>query len=137
MKMIKSDLLESRRDTCTYKEMTTQQPSISDLIGTLKQQSDLVTRPMRVRYTDSLVVTPGTTFRQTLPRVADDCVDLRSLKIQFDLAITGDTKLSTYVDAPCVQAIFNRVRVVSGSTVVADILENPTSMPLCLLLDPE
>ena len=99
-------------------------PAIADLVGILKQNSDLVTRPMRIRYTDAVVITPGTTFRQTFPRVADDILDLRSIKIQFDLNLIGDTKLSTYVDAASVQAIFNRVRVISGSTVVADIVEN-------------
>ena len=104
--------------------MTASQPAISQLVGILKQQSDLVTRPMRIRYTDAVVITPGTTFRQTFPKVADDMLDLRSVEIQFDLNIIGDTKLSTYVDAASVQAIFNRVRVVSGSTVIADIVEN-------------
>jgi hypothetical protein len=60
----------------------------------------------------------------TFPRVADDLLDLRSIRMQFDLNFIGDTKLSTYLDSATVQAIFNRVRVVSGSTVIADIVEN-------------
>ena len=107
------------------------QPLIGDLVGMMKSQSDLVTRPMRIRYTENTTIQSGNTFRLTFPVVADDMLDLRSIRLFFDLAITGDTKTGSYVDGGTVQTIFNRVRVTSGSSTIADITENGL---LCSLL---
>ena len=59
--------------------------SISDLVGYAKTSSDLESRPMRIRYNEAQQVNSGQYFRMTFPRVADDMLDLRSIRLRFNL----------------------------------------------------
>jgi len=100
--------------------MTSRDAKIWDLVGLSKQQSDLKSHSVRVRYTESTVITSGNYFRITLPRKSDDAMlDCRSIKMRFNLNITGGSILAGS-DARC---IFNRLRVLSGSTVLMDLAE--------------
>ena len=102
---------------------TSRDARLSDLIGTSKQNSDLKSHSVRVRYTESTSVSAGNYFRVTLPKKSDDAMlDCRSVKMRFNLNITS-------TDATCILAgsdarcIFNRIRILSGSTVLLDVAE--------------
>ena len=103
--------------------MSSRDAKIGDLIGVSKAQSDLKSHSVRVRYTESTSVSQGNYFRMTFPKKSDDAMlDCRSIKMRFNLTISPP-------DAACILAgsdarcIFNRIRVLSGSTVLLDIAE--------------
>ena len=96
--------------------------SISDLVGFAKSSSDLESRPMRIRYNESQTIQSGQYYRMTFPKVSNDLLDLRSIKMRFQMNIeSGDP--DTCVDASDIRCIFNRIRVLSGSQVLCDISE--------------
>lgn len=96
--------------------------SINELVGFNKQSSDLQYVPVKVRYQESTTINAGQYFRVTLPKIADDLLDLRSLRLKFTLTVSS-SDADVYVDATDIGAIFNRVRALSGSTVLMDISE--------------
>jgi len=96
------------------------QANIDQLVGFAKTASDLEARKIKVRYQVSNSVPSGGYFRQTFPKIADDMLDCRDIKMRFNLNITSTDAL-TCVDSTTVQSIFNRVRILSGSTVLCDI----------------
>ena len=99
-------------------------PSIAELVGFPKASSDLECRPMRIRYSESTIIEQGAYFRMTFPRVADDMLDCRSIKLSFKMnmipTIATDNPV---VDGSDIRCIFNRIRVLSGSNVVLDVSE--------------
>ena len=98
------------------------QASIDQLVGFAKTASDLEARKIKVRYQVSNSVPSGSGgyFRQTFPKIADDMLDCRDIKMRFNLNISS-TDAATCVDSTTVQSIFNRIRILSGSTVLCDI----------------
>jgi hypothetical protein len=50
-------------------------------------------------------------------------VDLRSINLCFNLSLLHDTDQSTAIDGTDVRLVFNRIRVISGSTVVSDLAD--------------
>lgn len=102
-----------------YKEkrVMSQRASIQDLIGTLKSGTDLESRPVRIRYTESTEVKSGNFMRLTFPRIADDMLDCRSVRLKFNLNLPANQ----FIDSRDIRSIFNRVRIVSGSTVLFDL----------------
>ena len=99
------------------------QASVTDLLGQSKQQSDLVSHQVRVRYTESTTVQAGRFFRLIFPkRSGDQMLDCRSIRLKFNLRITS-TDLDASIGAPDVRAIFNRIRILSGTTVIHDLAE--------------
>lgn len=96
--------------------------SINELVGAAKQSSDLEARPMKIRYQESTTIQSGAYFRQTFPKVADDFLDCRNIRMRFNLNIVS-TDPDTVVDSTDVRCIINRLRVLSGSQVLADVSE--------------
>ena len=97
--------------------------SISALTGKNKQMTDLKIRRVKQRYTLSTSVGSGQFFRQTLPKFQDDAVcDARSIVMRFKLNMLS-TDANCCVDSPDVRAIFSKLRVLVGSTVVHDVIE--------------
>ena len=98
--------------------------SINDLVGFAKTSSDLESRPMRIRYNEAQQVNSGQYFRMTFPRVADDMLDLRSIRLRFNVNL-NDEILDEYqsLDSRDVRSIISRIRVLSGSQVLQDISE--------------
>ena len=102
--------------------------TIEQLCGTVKQQSDLAVSHIRNRYTQSTSVKSGNWFRMTLSKHDQKYVDMRSLKLRFNLAIQTADALSpteTGLAAPTAACIFRRIVVKSGSTVIMDIENVP------------
>ena len=97
-------------------------PSIAELVGFPKASSDLECRPMRIRYNESTVIEQGSYFRMTFPRVADDMLDCRSIKLRFNMNLYC-TDQQVMVDGSDVRSIFNRIRVLSGSNCIFDVSE--------------
>ena len=97
-------------------------PSIAELVGFPKASSDLECRPMRLRYNESTIVEQGAYFRMTFPRVADDMLDCRSIKLRFKMNMVSSSPICI-VDGSDIRCIFNRIRVLSGSNVVFDVSE--------------
>ena len=95
--------------------------SIEDLVGSAKAQSDLRSNFVRCRYTQAQVVGSGQFFRMTLPKHADQFCDMRSLRLRFNLQVLTADPGQVGVDAPTVQSIISRLRVLSGSQVLLDI----------------
>ena len=97
--------------------------SIDELVGSSKHMSDLVSRQARVRYTLSQTVNSGQYFRNTLPKRPDEFLDMRSLRLRFQLRINS-TDPNCCIDAPNALTLFNRVRVLSGSQVIMDVINS-------------
>lgn len=96
--------------------------SIYDLVGAAKQASDLEIHPVKVRYQEATQLNAGQYFRMTLPKIADDAVDCRSIRLKFLLTLAS-TDPAICVDGTDVRTLFNRVRVLSGSQVLFDLSE--------------
>jgi len=103
--------------------------SIQELVGFAKTSSDLESRPMRIRYNESQIIQSGQYFRLTFPRVADDLLDLRSIKMRFTLNLLG-AGADMAVDASSISCLVNRLRCLSGSQVLMDISEASTLLQL-------
>ena len=96
--------------------------NIADLVGYAKQSSDLESRPMRISYNESQTIGSGQYFRMTFPRVAQDMLDLRSIKLRYTLTMAS-SDASCCVDSSDVRCLVNRMRCLSGSQVLMDISE--------------
>jgi hypothetical protein len=96
--------------------------SISELVGVAKKASDLSARKVKIRYQVSNSVPSSGYFRQTFPKIATDLLSCDSIKLRFMMNINS-TDADTCVDAPDIRSIFNRCRVLSGSTVLVDTQE--------------
>ena len=97
--------------------------SIDDLVGSAKHASDLTSKSMRVRYTLASSVNSGAYHRHTFPRMPDMFLDSRSIKMRFQLRIVSTDPLCC-IDAPTALSLFSRIRVLSGSQVVMDVVNN-------------
>ena len=97
--------------------------TIDDLIGTAKASSDLQSRQARIRYTLSSSVSSGQYHRHTLPKYPDQFIDMRSLRLRFQLEINS-TDPNCCVDAPNINTLFSRVRVLCGSSVIHDVINS-------------
>ena len=99
--------------------------SITDLCGSLKSFSDLKKHPIKVRYTESTEVKAGGWFRMTLSRHSDAngpwFLDCRKVFLRFKLKITEVGTSKCWIDGPTAAVLFDRVKIVCGSTVIADI----------------
>ena len=87
--------------------------SIQELVGFAKTSSDLGSRPMRIRYNESQTIQSGQYVRMTFPRVADDLLDLRSIRMRYTLNLLGDG-VDMAVDASDARCVINRMRCLSG-----------------------
>ena len=103
--------------------------SITDLCGSLKSFSDLKKHPVKVRYTESTELKAGAFFRMTLSRHSDAngpwFLDCRKVFLRFKFKITeastsGITHFN-WIDSPTAAGVFDRIKIVCGSTVIADI----------------
>ena len=62
-------------------------------------------------------------MRHTLPRKPDEFCDMRSLRLRFQLKILSSDP-GCCIDAPTALSLFNRVRVLSGSQVLMDVINS-------------
>jgi hypothetical protein len=97
--------------------------SIDQLIGTAKHSSDLQSRQARIRYTLSSSVSSGQYHRHTLPKYPEQFIDMRSLRLRFQLQINS-TDPNCCIDAPNANTLFSRVRVLCGSSVIHDVINS-------------
>jgi hypothetical protein len=97
--------------------------SIDELLGTAKHASDLQSRQARIRYTLSSSVSSGQYHRHTLPKYPDQFIDMRSLRLRFQLQINS-TDSNCCIDAPNANTLFSRVRVLCGSSVIHDVINS-------------
>ena len=108
---------------------------ISDLIGVAKQASDLKCHHHKIRYTESTTVQAGNYFRITFPRQSNDAaLDCRSIKMRFNLNFTSTDPLACLA-GPDVRCIINRMRILSGSTVLFDLAEASQAFVLESLIE--
>ena len=107
---------------------------ISDLIGMTQSVSDLQSHRVKIRYTESTTVQQGNYMRITFPKRGDSFLDCRSIKMRFNLNIAS-TDDQCCVAGPDVRCLWNRLRVLSGSTVLADISEASTAFALESLVE--
>ena len=96
--------------------------SIAELTGIKKVQSDLEQRRIKVRYNNSTTVEQGQYFRITLPKIGDAVLDMRDVRLHFNLDITSSDVQCT-IAAPDVRCLINKMRILSGSTVLCDLVE--------------
>jgi hypothetical protein len=104
--------------------------SIEELCGKLKSYSDLKKHPIRIRYNEASSVSAGGWFRMTFSRHSDSSgswyLDARKCFLRFKMNITPAAPADkNWIDAPSAAGIFDRVRVVCNSTVLADIQSYP------------
>ena len=103
--------------------------SIEDLCGRLKSYSDLRKHQIRIRYTEATSVAAGGWFRTTFSRHSDSggswYLDARNCFLRFKMNITPVGTDKNWIDGPSAASIFDRVRVVCNSTVLADIQSYP------------
>ena len=97
--------------------------SIDELVGSSKHASDLRSSNVRIRYTVSQTVNSGQYMRHTLPKKPDEFCDMRSLRLRFQLKILSADS-DCCIDAPTALSLFNRVRVLSGSQVLMDVINS-------------
>ena len=100
-------------------------PAVQSLTGILKSATDIDAVPVRIRYQDSQVIKSNQYFRIVFPRHANDqMLDLRTPKLCFYYfnSVGGiDTAVDIAPDGHSMSCLFNRMRVLSGSTVLVDI----------------
>ena len=99
--------------------------SITDLCGSLKSFSDLKKHPIRNRFTESTEVKSGGWFRMTLSRHSDAngpwFLDCRKVFLRFKMKITESGTTKSWIDANTAASLFDRIKIICGSTVIADI----------------
>ena len=96
---------------------------MAELLGFPKNFTDLESQEVKVRYTESTEVQSGNWFRITFPkRSMDASLDCRTVRMRFNLTINS-TDPDCRLDSDDVRCIFNRVRILSGSTVLMDLSE--------------
>ena len=96
---------------------------LGDLIGHAKAASDLRSHPQKIRFTDSTHVNNGNYMRLGFPRKSNDAMlYCKNIKMRFNLNVESTD--SDCILAACdARVIFNRMRVLSGSTVLFDLTE--------------
>lgn len=100
--------------------MQSKQPSVSELMGKVSAQSDMSVVHNRNRYLVTSTVLPNQFFRMVVPRVSPTAMlDCRNIRMRFLLTITS-TDANICVDSNFLHP-FQRVRILSGSTVLLDI----------------
>lgn len=104
--------------------------SIEDLCGKLKSYSDLKKHFVRIRYTEATSVSAGNFFRVTFSRHSDQAgswyLDARKCHLRFKMNITPAVATDkNWIDVNSAASIFDRVRVICNSTVIADINSYP------------
>ena len=97
--------------------------SIEELVGQAKNGSDLTCKNVRVRYTQSQSVNSGQYMRHTLPKMPEAFLDCRSLRLRFQLTINS-TDPNICIDGPTALSLFSRIRVISGSSVIMDVIDS-------------
>ena len=101
--------------------------SITDLCGSLKSFSDLRRHPIKNRYTESTEVksSAGAWFRMTLSRHSDAngpwFLDCRKVFLRFKMKITEVGTQKSWIDGPTAAVLFDRIKIICGSTVLVDI----------------
>ena len=101
--------------------------SITDLCGSLKSFSDLRRHPIKNRYTESTEIksSAGAWFRMTLSRHSDAngpwFLDCRKVFLRFKMKIAEVGGQKSWVDGPTAAVLFDRVKIICGSTVLVDI----------------
>lgn len=100
---------------------------IGNLLGFTKSATDLQAFPKKIRYQESTTVNPGQTWRLTFPKVQDDCLDCSTIRLRFKLSLTGKQAGETeIVDNRDIRTLFGRIRVISGSSCIADVTDAAT-----------
>lgn len=103
-------------------------PCVDDLTGILKKSTDVQAIPRRIRYLESDVIKSGQYWRIKFPKVHDDLLDCRSINLNFTYHQTyngADAPASKVaLDAHTFASLFHRIRVLSGSTVLVDIVDH-------------
>jgi hypothetical protein len=109
----------------SYQSPNSPNVQIGSLLGFMKSASDIQSHPKKIRYSESVTVRPGQVFRITFPKVADDMLDCASPRLRFTFELTGGQPVGgatvECIDNRTVQSLFNRIRVISGSNVIADL----------------
>ena len=97
--------------------------STDELVGFSKHASDLKATHARIRYTLSQTVSSGQYMRHTLVKKPDEFCDMRSIRLRFQLKILSSDP-ECCLNTPHALSLFNRVRVLSGSQVLMDTINN-------------
>ena len=93
-------------------------PSLSELVGNLKSNTDLSSEQVKVRYNESSSIT-GSSGKKILlkfPKIPGKFLNLASLKLHF----TVETSSDSFFDTFSYSSIFQRIRVLSSSNVLFD-----------------
>lgn len=94
--------------------------SVGELVGKVSANSDLRVVHNRNRYLTSTSVGPNSFFRMVVPRVSPNALlDCRGIRMRCQFAITS-TDADICVDNNLFTP-FQRIRILSGSTVLMDI----------------
>ena len=103
---------------------------ISDLLGISKQASDLVSTQVKIRYTESTFVGSSRFMRVLFPKRSNDAMlDCRSIRMRFTLKMTSTDPLVRPASSD-IRCLINRIRVLSGSSVIHDLTEASTAFTL-------
>lgn len=98
----------------------TKMVSVGEMVGKVSASSDLRVRHTRVRYLTSTSVGPNSFFRMIMPRVSPNALlDCRGMRMRCSFAIQS-TDAAICVDSNLF-APFQRIRILSGSTVLMDV----------------
>lgn len=98
----------------------TKMVSVSELVGKVSASSDLKVIHNRNRYLTTTSVGPNSFFRMVVPRVSPHALlDARGIRMRTQFAITSSDP-DICVDANFF-APFQRIRILSGSTVLFDV----------------
>ena len=95
-------------------------PNLSELTGSLKNQSDLQVEQVRIRYSDVQVVqgVSGQRILMRFPKIQGKFLNLSTINFNLTLNLAGsDTQMDVY----SISSLFSRVRVLSSSNVLCDI----------------
>jgi hypothetical protein len=102
-------------------------PSIQKLVGESKTRSDLESGRVRVRYQEATTVNAGRMFRMTFPKRPGYSLDCSEIKMRCDVTTIYPTQASDTIVFNSAGGIngslFNRVRVISGTSVIYDLSE--------------
>jgi len=96
--------------------------SVANLIGVAKTRADLHVAKHKVRYTEVQSIVPAQVVRIRMPKYDDRMLDLRNLYMCFFLQ-GSTTDANACLDGQTVQTVIQRIRVLSGSTVIMDLSE--------------
>jgi hypothetical protein len=103
---------------------------IQDLVGRVSQETDLLNIPKRLRFQERSVLNSSSVFRITLPRVADDHLDCRSIRLRFNFNFLNKSATGFSHMENSASCIIERLRIICGSTVLQDTSEYNTLVAL-------